>query len=33
VHGSNLLDMNYQTEYGYPDRGLNVWVGVRVTER
>lgn len=33
VHGSNLLDMNYQTEYGYPDRGLNVWFGVRVTER
>jgi iron complex outermembrane receptor protein len=33
VHGSNLLDMNYQTQYGYPDRGLNVWVGVRVTER
>jgi hypothetical protein len=25
--------MNYQTEYGYPDRGLNVWVGVRVTAR
>jgi iron complex outermembrane receptor protein len=33
VRGSNLLDMNYQTQYGYPDRGLNVWVGVRVTER
>jgi iron complex outermembrane receptor protein len=33
LHGSNLLDMNYQTQYGYPDRGLNVWVGVRATVR
>jgi iron complex outermembrane recepter protein len=33
LHGSNLLDMNYQTEYGYPDRGVAFWVGVRVTER
>jgi iron complex outermembrane receptor protein len=31
VQGANLLDMNYQTRYGYPDRGLNLWLGVRVT--
>jgi len=30
VQGSNLLDMNYQTKYGYPDRGLTVWMGARV---
>jgi len=30
VQGSNLLDMNYQTQYGYPDRGLNVHLGARV---
>ncbi len=30
VQGSNLLDMNYQTHYGYPDRGLNIWFGARV---
>jgi iron complex outermembrane receptor protein len=29
--GMNLLDMNYQTEYGYPDRGISVWAGFAVT--
>lgn len=29
LQGSNLLDMNYQTKYGYPDRGMNFWVGAR----
>jgi len=26
----NLLDANYQTEYGFPDPGLQLWVGLRV---
>jgi iron complex outermembrane receptor protein len=29
LRGENLLDMNYQTKYGYPDRGLAVWLGLR----
>ncbi len=29
LSGSNLLDMNYQTSYGYPDRGINLWFGAR----
>jgi outer membrane cobalamin receptor len=31
LRGSNLLDMNYQTRYGYPDRGIAGWLGVRLT--
>lgn len=31
LKGTNLLDMNYQTRYGYPDRGLTVWLGTRLT--
>jgi iron complex outermembrane receptor protein len=27
----NLLDMNYQTRYGFPDRGLTVWFGYRLS--
>lgn len=31
LRGTNLLDMNYQTAYGYPDRGIAGWLGVRLT--
>ena len=31
LKATNLLDMNYQTKYGYPDRGVTLWIGVRVT--
>ncbi len=31
IKGTNLLDMNYQTKYGYPDRGATLWLGVRIT--
>ncbi len=31
LKGTNLLDMNYQTKYGFPDRGIAVWLGVRFT--
>lgn len=31
LRGSNLLDMNYQTKYGYPDRGIAGWLGVRLS--
>jgi iron complex outermembrane receptor protein len=27
LKGTNLLDMNYQTKYGFPDRGLLIWLG------
>lgn len=30
LRGSNLLDMNYQTRYGYPDRGIAGWLGARL---
>ena len=29
LKGTNLLDMNYQTKYGFPDRGLLLWLGCR----
>jgi outer membrane receptor protein involved in Fe transport len=28
LKGQNLLDMNYQTKYGYPDRGFSLWGGL-----
>ena len=30
LKGMNLLDMNYQTEYGFPDRGFSLWLGLRI---
>lgn len=30
ARGTNLLDASYQTEYGFPEPGRSVWVGVRV---
>ncbi len=29
LKGTNLFDMNYQTKYGFPDRGIAGWLGVR----
>ncbi|MCP4605941.1 MAG: TonB-dependent receptor [Proteobacteria bacterium] len=29
--GKNLLDMNYQTVYGFPDRGFSLWLGLKIT--
>jgi iron complex outermembrane receptor protein len=30
ARATNLLDASYQTEYGFPEAGRSVWVGVRV---
>ncbi|MDD5310048.1 MAG: TonB-dependent receptor [Deltaproteobacteria bacterium] len=30
VRGTNLLDANYQTEYGFPDPGRELWMGFGV---
>jgi outer membrane cobalamin receptor len=34
VHGwvqvTNLLDSNYQTQYGYPEPGWQLWAGMRL---
>jgi iron complex outermembrane receptor protein len=31
VRATNLLDANYQTEYGFPEPGWQLWLGLRVT--
>jgi len=31
VRGTNLLDSNHQTTYGYPEPGREVWVGASMT--
>ena len=29
AEASNVLDSNYQTEYGFPDPGRRIWIGIR----
>lgn len=31
IRATNLLDASYQTEYGYPDPGREIWVGLRLS--
>ncbi len=31
LKGSNLLDAQYMTEFGFPDPGLELWLGLRLT--
>lgn len=30
LRATNLLDSNYQTQYGYPDPGRQVWIGMKL---
>ena len=30
IEATNLLDFDYQTEYGYPDPGWQLWGGLRL---
>jgi iron complex outermembrane receptor protein len=31
LRGTNLADANYQTDYGFPDPGREIWLGARLT--